>query len=392
MASISDVAEVNPKAAGALCYQDEVAFVAMADLDSMTAIARDRERRPYGEVVKGYTAFQAGDLLLAKITPCFENGKIGQAQTSTTVAFGSTEFHVVRPQPDRVESRYLLHFLRQPWVLELGELRMTGSGGQRRVPQRFFDELEIPLPPIEEQRRIAHVLDAAEALRSKRRLVVAKLNTLIQAVFVDMFGSLDPGEARWPSVPFGSLVADRQLGIVRSAQDLSDDERWPYLRMNSIGPDGELSLHSLRRTSASPSEAERYRLSPGDLVFNTRNARDLVGKSAIFRGSEPVLFNNNILRLRFVDDVDPEWVNAALRMPPIRWQLHTRKSGTTSVFAIYFKDLATVPIPLPPTGLQHRFASLVSSVRSRMAQQDRLADRTDALLSSLRQRAFRGEL
>src|SRR5207253_2857111 len=107
------------------------------------------------QVSKGYTFFRDGDLLLAKITPCFENGKIAQATLNHELGVGSTEFHVIRPDRMRVSDRFLLRFLRQPRIRLSGERRMTGSAGQRRVPEAFISELELPLPPLEERRRIA---------------------------------------------------------------------------------------------------------------------------------------------------------------------------------------------------------------------------------------------
>ena len=215
---ISDVCLINPKTGDHFESADLVAFVAMADLDAEAAVAADSGQRRFAEVQKGYTPFRNGDVLVAKITPCFENRKIGEAVTSTSAAFGSTEFHVLRPISERLDRRYLLHFLRQDAFLELGKTRMTGAGGQQRVPERLFHELEIPLPPIEEQRRIAAVLDAADAFRTKRRQVLAKLDTLTQAIFIDMFG--DP-----VSNPFGlERVALGEIIKVSSGSGLTAKE------------------------------------------------------------------------------------------------------------------------------------------------------------------------
>ncbi len=158
---------------------EAVSFVGMAQLDDVTAKARPLASKAFAEVSKGYTVFRDRDLLVAKITPCFENGKIGQAVLEHKIGVGSTEFHIVRPGPDVAEG-YLLHFLRRPEVRAAGELRMTGSGGQRRVPADFLQKLQVPLPPLEEQRRIAAILDQADALRAKRRQVLAHLDALLK--------------------------------------------------------------------------------------------------------------------------------------------------------------------------------------------------------------------
>lgn len=204
---LSEVAEVNPRiATDGMLATDEVDFFPMAAVDADKTIARASERRALQEVSKGFTGFQDGDVLLAKITPCFENGKISQASISTRVAFDSTEFHVVRCG-DKLDARYLVHFLRRREVREDGERKMTGSGGQRRVPKHFIESLEIPLPSLPEQRRIAAILDKADALRTKRREALAQLDRLAQSIFVEMFGDQQLGvDSHLPRVMLSDLV------------------------------------------------------------------------------------------------------------------------------------------------------------------------------------------
>jgi type I restriction enzyme S subunit len=164
-----DIAQLNPGLGESPGRDDLVSFVPMSAVTAESASTTRGEDRNYGEVSKGYTPFLDGDVLLAKITPCFENGKIAQARLSRRIGVGSTEFHVVRPIDGKSDARYLLHFLRQERIRRDGERRMTGSAGQRRVPEHFLAGLEVPAPPLAEQRRIAEVLDRAEALRAKRR-------------------------------------------------------------------------------------------------------------------------------------------------------------------------------------------------------------------------------
>ena len=142
--ALDEVAELNPRLAETLAPDDEVSFVPMSAVSAETAGITEEETRSYAEVSKGYTPFVTGDVLVAKITPCFENGKIAQAQLAHRVGFGSTEFHVVRPRVDKLDARYTLHFLRHGNVRLAGERRMTGSAGQRRVPENFLAKLRNP--------------------------------------------------------------------------------------------------------------------------------------------------------------------------------------------------------------------------------------------------------
>ncbi len=219
-----DIADLNPPLAASLSDGDDVSFMPMAAVDADSVTAVDRETRLYSEVSKGFTPFLDGDVLVAKITPCFENGKIAQVRLSRRYGFGSTEFHVVRPRSDRADARYLVHFLRQDRIRKQGESRMTGSAGQRRVPENFLAGLTIPLPPLPEQRRIAEILDKADALRAKRRAVLAQLDTLTQSIFLDMFGDPATNPKRWPKASLEELFEIARGGSPRPIDDYITDD------------------------------------------------------------------------------------------------------------------------------------------------------------------------
>ncbi|MDK9641638.1 restriction endonuclease subunit S [Propionibacterium freudenreichii] len=152
---VSEVASINPRS-DSIAPTEQISFVGMAQLDAQSAVATPLDSRSFSSVSKGYTIFNNHDILAAKITPCWENGKIGEASLTHPIGVGSTEFHVIR-HGKSIDRRYLLHFLRRPEIRTAGQLRMTGSGGQRRVPASFIKELRIPLPPLDEQRRIAAI-------------------------------------------------------------------------------------------------------------------------------------------------------------------------------------------------------------------------------------------
>lgn len=163
---LSAISEINPRGPtkGSIAMDQLVQFVPMSSLNEDGSM-KNLEFRPYAEVATGYTPFMNGDVLVAKITPCFENNKIGLAAIRTDYGFGSTEFHVIRCDPEIILNSYLSFLLRHEYVRVLGERRMTGSGGQRRVPPYFLEELEIPVPAIGEQKRIVRSLEAANDMR-----------------------------------------------------------------------------------------------------------------------------------------------------------------------------------------------------------------------------------
>jgi len=194
LVKLSEVCIFNPpknEARLALNTDQLVSFMPMQDLGIESIIAEAISSRPLGEVIKAYTYFAENDVLIAKITPCFENGKMGIARNLVNgVGFGSSEYFVLRPM-DSILSEYLYYFLRQEIVIENGRGIMTGAVGHRRVPADYLENLEIPLPSVERQGEIVEELDIAfaeiDSLQSNHLLSEEKISNLLQSLLSDTF-------------------------------------------------------------------------------------------------------------------------------------------------------------------------------------------------------------
>ena len=151
---------------------------------------------PVEEVSKGYTAFEEGDVIWAKITPCMQNGKSAVARgLRNGVGFGSTEFHVVRAiEPDQVLPEYLWVLLRLQAVRLAAVRYFTGSAGQQRAPADFLEGLVIPVPNPEAQRIIvAGVLEKRAAVASERKAIDAFREAMLREIEHDILtGKLTP--------------------------------------------------------------------------------------------------------------------------------------------------------------------------------------------------------
>jgi type I restriction enzyme S subunit len=151
----------------------ETSFVPMSLIAAEYGVLNQYEIRLWGEIKKGYTHFAEGDVGLAKITPCFENGKSTVFRNLTGgIGAGTTELHVVRSL--FVDQDYILLFLKSPHFIETGIPKMTGTAGQKRVPTEYFAHSPFPLPPLAEQHRIVAKVDALMALCD--RLEAARTN------------------------------------------------------------------------------------------------------------------------------------------------------------------------------------------------------------------------
>ena len=162
----ADCLEFNPKKSEVKDLQDiQASFVPMECIGTDGSFAI-KDKGIIREYYKGYTYFRDGDVLLAKITPCFENGKVAIAENCENgIGFGTTEFHVLRPRKDISNSYWIKYLLKNERVHELATMNMSGSAGQKRIQTPFFEKLRIYLPPIELQNQFADFVRATDKLK-----------------------------------------------------------------------------------------------------------------------------------------------------------------------------------------------------------------------------------
>ena len=199
-ATLSEVCHLKPAKAEArqrVPLTSSVSFLPMEDLGVDQKFVTPTQSRVLQQVVGSYTYFADGDVLLAKITPCFENGKLGIAKELLNGAgFGSSEYFVLRPKP-HVAADWLYYFLSREQFRQEGAQRMSGAVGHKRVEKEFLENQSLPIPSIQEQRRIVRILDEAFAAIAKAKANTernlqnahALFRTHLQAVFGGVYQS-----------------------------------------------------------------------------------------------------------------------------------------------------------------------------------------------------------
>ncbi len=174
IAPISGLCIINPSKTeiGHSENATKVSFIRMENIrEDASGISEIQEGKLGNFINKGYTYFREGDLLFAKITPCMENGKVALARNlQGGIGFGSTEFHVLRPDPDEVSSQYLFYWISQKSFRELAARHFRGSAGQQRVQRDFFDDAFIPTPSLSEQKKIAEILTSVDLKIEKEEM------------------------------------------------------------------------------------------------------------------------------------------------------------------------------------------------------------------------------
>lgn len=242
-------ARLNPvKSEITLHDDDDVSFVPMDAVGELGGLRLD-EVRCVDDVYNGYTYFCDNDVVVAKITPCFENGKGALAAgLHNGVAFGTTELHVIRANPS-LDARFLFYVTIAHDFRSHGAAEMLGAGGQKRVPERFLKDWQTPLPSIEVQRRIAAFLDEKTAqidgLIARKQALLERLAEKRQAIITQAVTKglnpaapmkdsgidwLGPIPAHWEVIALNKVTTKITNGYVGPTRDLFVDDGVRYLQ------------------------------------------------------------------------------------------------------------------------------------------------------------------
>jgi type I restriction enzyme S subunit len=285
----------------------------------------------------------------------------------------------------RVVPEFLEHSLRV-----FSPIRLIQDAGYPSIRLSDIATMQIPLPPLAEQRRIAEVLDRAEALRAKRRAALAQLDSLTQSLFLDLFSDPATNPNDWPVRQLQDVVREGTIvtyGIVQAGEEYPGGI--PYIRTGDI-VNGEIVTSALRHTDpAIAAKFRRSRVEAGDIVISIRAT---VGTTALV---PPELEGANLTqgtgRIAPGEKTDRLYLLNFLRAPGTQHWISLQIKGAT-FREITLTRLRELPVAVPPVELQREFARRVGAVEKlKQAQRASLAE-LDALFGALQHRAFRGEL
>ena len=294
--------------------------------------------------------------------------------------------HIFRVVPDhgRIDPCYLRHMLSDALVQM--EQHLHGAT-MKHVNRGEFLATTIPLPPLDEQKRIAGILDAADALRAKRREALAQLDTLLQSTFLDMFGDPVTNPMGWEVVTVGDEIGFLTSGSRGWAKYYAKDGD-TFIRIQNL-KDGQLDLGDIAFVNAPESaEARRTKVEPGDVLLSI--TADLGRTAVVPGGIAKAHINQHLAILRFTS-LNPVFVSYQLASKGGQAQFdRLNREGVKA--GLNFNDVKSIRLTNPPLDLQHRFATIVESVEQQKASQRAHLDELDTLFASLQSRAFRGDL
>jgi type I restriction enzyme S subunit len=386
MTTLAKYAEINPSAGSIDRTGDElVAFVPMAAVSEEGRLVSPQARH-LSEVVKGYTYFERNDVLMAKITPCMENGKAVLLDSLEPArGFGSTEFHVLRAKPG-VDARFLFYLVWNQSFRAEAARHMTGTAGQKRVPTSYLKTAKVPDIDPPSQRRIADILDKVNAIRQKRKDAIALTKDLLRSAFVEMIGSLD--KSKYPILSLRDCCEHITDGAHLTPTYVP--EGVPFLRVTDIqGP--TILWDTVKRIPRSEHVelTRRWRPERGDVLYSKNGT---IGIPRLVDWDEEFSFFVSLCLLKPRRDIlRGEFLASFLHSDQALRQA-TAHSKTLTVTNLHLVEIRMMRLPVPPLDVQDEWIRYRASVESANETLRRAADGADALSAALAQKAFRGEL
>ncbi|WP_217536727.1 restriction endonuclease subunit S [Vibrio metschnikovii] len=407
---ISEIAEISPR--NSTTDDDaEVSFVPMPLITTNYDGSHGSEKRIWKEIKKGYTHFQDGDIALAKITPCFENSKAAVfSGLEGGVGAGTTELHVARPLSDCINPLFVLLYLKAPIFLKVGETKMTGSAGQKRVPKDFFSENPLPFPPIEEQHRIVAKVDELMALcdqlEQQTEASIEAHQVLVTTLLDTLTDSADADELmqNWARISehFDTLFTTEesidqlkqtilQLAVMGKLVHFGADPMETYVKdvisfgpRNGLSPKevqvdigikvlklgatsyGSLNLDESKSVDVDIEKTSHLWLKKGDILIQRGNSANYVGCNCLVKEDVcDVIYPDLMMKIRPSKTVSSEFLSTWLSSPMAREFMWTRMTGTSGTMPkISKKVVEAIPIIIPSRKIQDIIVSKVEELFS----------------------------
>jgi type I restriction enzyme S subunit len=403
--TLDEVCQIRPpkkEASERLAADGLVSFLPMEDMGVNQKFVRATQTRQLAAVAGSYTYFANGDVLLAKITPCFENGKLGIATRLTNgIGFGSSEYIVFRPERT-LSKEWLYYYLSRETFRVEGAARMSGAVGHKRVSKEFIERYPIPIPPLPEQRRIVGIIGSAfEDIAIAERNAARNL-TNARALFAGQLQSIFSGRNVGWEEDLLSSFCDIRHGFAFDGADFSSDvpDGNPFvITPGNFTDDGRLLFNDRNTKRFNGDPPSGYRFDIGDLVVvmtDLSSKMKILGKPA-FVETDAVLHNQRIGRVVFSgNEVEKRFLYYFMMSESFLKSIKESATGTM-VKHTAPKRILSNSITFP-SGREEQLAIVrkLDSLREAVQRLESLYERKltalDALKRSLLHEAFSGKL
>ncbi|MDB9414373.1 restriction endonuclease subunit S [Microcystis aeruginosa] len=381
IATLGEVAKIERKGIDASDIVPGTEFLGLEHIQIGGEIIGS-QRLEYGDISSTKFRFTQAHVLYGKLRPYLAKIALPDFE-----GICSTDILPIAPGPN-LDRKYLAYYLRQPSMVDLANSRSTGANLPRLSP-KVLETFKIPLPPLEEQRRIAAILDKADGVRRKRKEAIRLTEELLKSTFLEMFGDPVTNPKGWEIVSLGSLLKFLTSGSRGWAKYYAESGSL-FLRIQNVKA-GRLLLDDIAYVDAPDStEARRTFVQEGDVLVSM--TADLGRTAVIPKGLGKAHINQHLALLR----LDREYIlptYAAAFLTSVGGQIQFDRLNRESVKAgLNFDDLRGLKILLPPIEKQIMYSDFLESQTNSLNRQKAADCESENLFNSLLQKAFRGEL
>lgn len=336
---------------------------------------------------------KAGDILISTVRPNLN--AVAHLDSQFDGATASTGFTVLRTIPQKLNSRYLYYWVRTSYFIEDMVRRSTGAS-YPAVSDSIIKQYSIPLPPLEEQRRIAAILDKADAVRRKCQSAIALTEELLRSAFLEMFGDPVTNPKGWEVVNIGDLLAEPlQNGAYFPKDRYIEDGTGIEMVHMSDAFYSVIKRSNLRRVIATQEDIEKYGLNSNDVIIARRslNYEGAAKPCLVPDSQEPLIFESSLIRVRLKQNIlDPIFFFSYMLQPRARATYVFPHVTTSTISGINQAGLQRVQVLVPPIHLQKSYRKFYEKIMSSICLYQKHLENSDNLFNSLLQRAFQGEL
>ncbi|MBW8078606.1 MAG: N-6 DNA methylase [Gallionella sp.] len=378
LVKIGDVCTVNPRKSqlNDLQLDTRVSFVPMADLNEHRILFQPSDEKQLSEVSASYTYFEDNDVLLAKVTPCFENGKAGIARGLLNgIGFGSSEFYVLRSN-GQVMPEWVYFCVMHPLFRDAAIAQMTGTGGLQRVPRDYVENFQIPLPPLEVQKEIVAEIEGYQKVIDGARAVL------------DHYRPHIPIHPDWPMVELGELCTIERGASPRPIHDFitdaTDGVNWIKIGDAEVG--GKYITATKERVTPAGAAKSR-RVKPGDFVLSNSMS---FGRPYIM-ATEGCIHDGWLLLRDQSDRLDKDFLYNVLGSSIVFAQFEQAATGGV-VNNLNSEIVRGVEIPLPPLATQQAIVAEIEAEQALVAANRELIARFEQKIQATLARIWGEEI
>lgn len=332
---------------------------------------------------------QKGDILISHINSTKHLGKCAIFEGDEANVIHGMNLLCLRVDEDHAYPKYVFYMLSSFDFLKQLPKITKNSVNQSSFNVKSFQDLKIPLPPLETQKQIAAVLEKADQLRKDCQQMEQELNGLAQSVFIDMFGD----QLTSPHDVLGN-VSNVVSGVTKGQKHNNKViVKAPYMRVANVQA-GYLNLNEIKEIEVKESDVEKYKLEVGDVLLTEGGDHDKLGRGAIWNGEvDNCIHQNHVFRVRLDTELyTSQWFNGYLKTDFAKRYFLKCAKKTTNLASINITQLKGLPMPDIDIKEQVRFEKIITSINSQMLSNTELAHQYDENFNALMQKAFKGEL